>query len=608
MSIHSGGPQRLRPLSVLFTLFLAGSSLATAQDYAPGFQIRPPAPGITAQTLESISQHQDGSSPAKVWVYFIDKQVFDSETCAALLAEVKAGLNEHSAARRAKAMSGDHVDFYDIPVPDEYVKAMEASGAHLLRKSRWLNAVSLRASIETLKGIAELPFVHKITPVRGFKSRRENLPSSPPPQQSMRMGDRDLFDYGPSYDQLAEIGVVAAHNEAYNGLGVIVAMLDSGFKWDHPAFEWIVEENRILAQYDFVNNDNETMNELNDPDHQHDHGSATWSALGGFYEGELIGPAYAASFILAKTEDISDEQPIEEDNWVAGAEWVESLGADVISSSLGYYAWYSPDDMDGDTAVTTIAADIAVSRGIVVCLGAGNMGDQDWHIVIAPADGDSVIAVGAVDWYNVVAGFSSQGPTADGRIKPEVVARGLGVVCACSDSHNPLEDGFGADSGTSMSCPLVAGCAALLIQAQPSLPPMAIREALMLTADNADTPNNERGWGRINVYDALALISDVPVSPPRATDTRLTVMPNPSHGATRFMMELPAEIGSGRPVRIEVFNVEGRKIWSSEIEGGVTNVEWDHRGADGIEVPAGVYLARVDGRHWKTTAKFVLGR
>ncbi len=603
-----------RPLGLLLLAAAAGVPVTLPAeayafpepDQAVGFQVRPPASDVTARTLRVLSARDGVRAPAKVWVYFTDKQILDSQIAARRLDETRASIVAHAAARRAKAMRGDIVDFYDIPVPEVYVSEASAAGAVILRRSRWLNAISVRASVEALAEIARFPFVHKITPVRALGPRRVDVGAAPPPEGLPAAGAR--FDYGPSYDQLAEIGVVDAHNAGYSGRGVIVGMLDTGFKRDHPAFQHIVDDGRLLAQWDFVNDDGETMDGPGDYPGQQDHGSATWSALAGFFEGELIGPAYGASFVLAKTEDITVELPVEEDNWIAAAEWADSLGVDVISSSLAYWAWYTPDDMDGDTAVITIGADIAASRGIVVCTGAGNMGDQDWRIVTAPADGDSVVAVGAVDAFNEVAGFSSRGPTADGRTKPEVVARGLAVVCACNYTHDPLQDEFATTSGTSMSCPLVAGCAAILIEAAPSWPAMTVREALMMTADNAADPDNDRGWGRVNVMDALDYAVGAPALAGRVFDARLRAAPNPSRRQVVLEVSPPAGLGAHELAKIEIFDVEGRRVWTWRGEATASEIVWDGRSAAGETVSPGVFFVRMRIGDWRATSRVVIQR
>jgi subtilisin family serine protease len=286
---------------------------------------------------------------------------------------------------------------------------------------------------------------------------------------------------------------------------------------------------------------------------------------------------------------------------VAAAEWADSLGADVLSSSLAYADWYTVEDMDGDTAVITVGADIAVSRGIVVSTAAGNMGDQDWFIVTAPADGDSVIAVGAVDANNDLAGFSSHGPTADGRTKPEVVARGLGVVCACNYSHERLQDEFATNSGTSLAAPLVSGCAALVLEAHPEWTPMQVREALMLTADNAATPDNDRGWGLVDVWAAIQGVVEVQTSE-SAVAPVLVARPNPFRTSTTLVAA--SGLGEGW---VEIHDIAGRLVWTAPVSQGGVSLTWDGRNRDGRPVARGVYVATLRVGEWRATAKLVRG-
>jgi hypothetical protein len=261
----------------------------------------------------------------------------------------------------------------------------------------------------------------------------------------------------------------------------------------------------LIAQYDFINHDDDTdYDEDQDSSGQPNHGTVTWSTLGGEAEGHLYGPAYLASFVLSKSEDISSERHIEEDNWAAGAEWADSVGASVISASLGY-RWfddgegdYSYEDLDGNTTIVTVAADLAAYNGIAVATAMGNEGNYAGSL-IAPADGDSVISCGAVDPNGYLAGFSSWGPTSDGRTKPEVCAQGVSTVCVDPyDMH-----GYSTSGGTSLSTPLIGGSCAVLLSAHPNWTPMMVREALMMTADRRDTPDNDYGWGIADVGTAL---------------------------------------------------------------------------------------------------------
>jgi subtilisin family serine protease len=276
-------------------------------------------------------------------------------------------------------------------------------------------------------------------------------------------------------------------------------MLDTGYYQDHPALEDIP----VVAEWDFINDDGETQNEPGDDTSQHDHGTITWSILGGYAPGELIGVAYGASFALAKTEDITSETPAEEDNYVAALEWMDSLGVDLASGSLSYrwfddpgndYEW---EDLDGNTATTTIAVDLAASRGMLVVISAGNYGPEPGSLG-TPADADSGLSVGGTDEENGLIWFSSRGPTYDGRTKPEVLARGVDVYHAF-----PGPPYYSYSAGTSVAAPLVAGCAALIMEARPDWSAMDIRSALMWTADRARRPDSDWGWGRVNVLDAI---------------------------------------------------------------------------------------------------------
>jgi hypothetical protein len=303
------------------------------------------------------------------------------------------------------------------------------------------------------------------------------------------------YNYGASYNQLQQINVPIMHEMGFTGQGVLVCLLDTGYNLEHIAFAQM----DILATWDFINNDSVVTNQPGDPPAQDDHGTYTLSACGGAVDGELYGPAFEATFMAGKTEISNDEIPIEEDYYVAGLEWADSLGADVVSTSLGYIDWYTWPDMDGNTAVTTIGVDIAVANGMVCCTANGNERQTAWGHVIAPADADSVIAVGAVDAMGQIASFSSPGPTYDGRTKPEVCA--MGVQTRCANPNNIT--GFTNVGGTSLSTPLVGGAAALIVQAHPNWPPMTVRNALMMTASNSNHPNNDYGWGIINTLAAV---------------------------------------------------------------------------------------------------------
>ncbi|TDJ03717.1 MAG: T9SS type A sorting domain-containing protein [Caldithrix sp.] len=445
------------------------------------------------------------TAPEKYWVFFKNKQVHGLTKSTELLEIAKSKISPRALRRRAKVRKDDNlIDKRDLPVSSVYLSSLEELGYKPLVVTNWLNGASFLLTPPDIEKLKKLPFIKRIQPV-GRAGRKPTPQDLKARSIKLKKPPNHNFDYGFSFIQNQLINVPKVHDLGITGKGVWIGMLDTGFKRsNHEVFENL----NVIAEFDFVNNDGVTENEENqDVPGQHNHGTQTLSTVGGFKEGKLIGSAFGASFLLAKTEILQNEIPAEEDNWVAGIEWLENRGVDIVSSSLGYLnfpnqSFYSPADMDGNTAVTTKAADIAVSRGVVVVNSAGNEGNGPWRIIIAPADGDSVIAVGAVNSDSTLSGFSSVGPSADGRTKPDVVAMGS-LVRVALPSTDKLSSQYNFSSGTSFSCPLTAGVAALVLSAHPNLTPLEVRDALRITADRAANPDNSFGWGLVNAYDAV---------------------------------------------------------------------------------------------------------
>jgi serine protease AprX len=452
---------------------------------------------IVSGTRQYLADHEkDGK--ANIWVFFTDKGIYNKAQLVTSKEKVRSQMSPRAKARLVRNGITD-VQLADLPVVQSYIQQVSQLGATLRHVSRWLNAASYEIDPNLLDRIATLPFVEKVQPVAQYHRVRDiPAPGTKQLEQETALEAHSL-DYGGAYDQLEQIDVLVCHDSGYSGQGVIISVFDTGFRTTHDAFATAQSEGRVLATRDYVFGDDVVDNESNDVSSAWDHGTSTWSICGGEAPGIHYGPAYNSSFILCKTEDVRSETAVEEDNWVAAAEWVDSLGTDVITSSLSYTNWYTSSDYDGNTCVTTIAADIAASRGIVVCNSAGNAGPSASSLG-APADADSILTVGAVNLDGSIASFSSRGPTADGRIKPEVCARGTSVhraTSATDDSFSPY------GSGTSYSCPLVAGAAAIVLSAHPVWTAMQVREALMMTADNASTPDNTFGWGVIDTWAAI---------------------------------------------------------------------------------------------------------
>ena len=526
----------------LLTFIATGPAVSTAsartrpEPHAAFTAPSPRAPEVlSAQSIARL--RAEGQSV--LWVHFTDKAIPDAGSFAAALRSVDDRVDPRARARRARETGGRFApDYYDLPVASSYVDAVTATGAEVRHVSRWLNALTVVANEGEARRIAALPFVRRVTPARASRRIQEvgvapGAPQAPSEQGFLRDAGPRPGDlpagtvaedgqfmslpkpcsscYGGAITQLSGINVPAAHDSGWSGASVRVAMFDTGFDKSHESLSLLAK----LAERDFIFHDGETANQAGDANSQWEHGTGTWSVLGGYRTFSQIGPAFNAQFVLAKTEDVRSETPVEEDNWVAAAEWADSLGVDVISSSLAYLDFdgtvgdYQYTDLDGYTTVVALGAVMAARRGIVVCNATGNEGGLPGSLW-SPADAESILAVGAVSNDNFIAPFSGRGPTADGRIKPEVVAQGINVQWALAGSTN----GYFGVSGTSLSTPLVGGAAALVREAHPEWTVAQVRDALMQTADKAGTPDNDFGHGRIDVVKAIYGSSyGIPVAP-----------------------------------------------------------------------------------------------
>lgn len=438
----------------------------------------------------------------KVWIFFKDKGPAGLAKETIAYREAVARLSPRAIQRRLKSLPPEHVvDEADLAVYGPYLDRLKRMGIAVRVVSRWLNAASASLSPAGIEFLRQQEFVAEIRPVRKLFPPR---PVSSPLSLPRRSQAQDhLLDYGQSLLQNQQLHVPGLHDAGITGEGVIVGMLDAGFRHTgHVAFDSL----KILGEFDFVFKDENTADEPGkDANGAQNHGTQTLSTIAGYAPGNLIGPAFGASFYLTKTEDIRSETPIEEDNWVAGIEWLEARGIDVASSSLGYSEFDDPSqnyrfaDLDGKTATTTKAAEIAAQKGVVVVVSAGNEGDKPWRHVLTPADGPHVLAIGAVDFDGRRVGFSSLGPTADGRIKPDVMALGSDVTVVQPGSRNI----FTTSSGTSFSCPLAAGVVAQMLSAQPFLTPAQTLQALRTTASQAEAPDTLMGFGILDARRAI---------------------------------------------------------------------------------------------------------
>jgi subtilisin family serine protease len=430
------------------------------------------------------------SSTGAWWVLLRDKGVATETALAAALHQLQL----ESRADRRRVRAGVIADVADLPVVPAYVANIAGTGAEVRVVSRWLNAVSVAASSAQRAEIQALDCVVGLVPVRA--GRRRDAPRTWPHAASVaRTPAAFPLDYGPSLQQILPLYVPELHALGLRGDSVLIAVLDTGFKWDHDALTALAGSGRILASWDFIFDDSLVQNDSLDVPGQDRHGTMVLGVIAGQAPGELISPAFAADLLLGKTEDMGGETPIEEDYYVAALEWADSLGADILTSSLSYDFGYT---MDGTEGISTVAANTAASRGILLCTAMGNTGPAATSLG-APADAFDVIAVGAVDESGDIALFSSRGPTADGRTKPELCAQGVAVYTVEPDNTSA----YVRANGTSFATPLTSASAALLLQAHPDWAPLQLREALLASGRRAATPDNTYGWGIFDLLQAL---------------------------------------------------------------------------------------------------------
>lgn len=397
-----------------------------------------------------------------------------------------------------------------VPLDTAAARAVTA-GATLRSRSRWLHALAADAPSAALRQLASDPSLRRIQPLGHWRrvAPPDTLPLALAPAAAVDTcaADGDPV-YGPSampYRQLHLLPTVAG---AFTGAGVRLALLDTGFDTADPAFAGVV----VAAQHDFVFDDPTVRDEANDLAGAQGHGTAVWSLLAATVPGRLRGIAPGATYLLAKTEDVRSETRIEEDHFVAALEWADSLGAHVVSASLGYLRFdngfgYEPSALNGDVAVTTVAVDSATARGLLVITAAGN-GGPAYRTLVTPADADSGLAVGAEDSLGTLASFSSRGPTADGRLKPDLTAPGV-AVCALAGPGTVRRL-----NGTSFATPILAGAAALVREAHPMLAGTALATALRRHAAHAADPDSARGSGRPDVTAAIVFpVGVTPVAP-----------------------------------------------------------------------------------------------
>ncbi len=508
-----------------------------------------------------IAITSDAFAYSKYWIVFTDKN-----STPYTIGNPSAYLSSRSITRRTN--QGIAITAYDLPVDPNYVSQVLATGAVVLNyKSKWMNAISITTTdANALLAIQALPFVQSLSSVQrhahadNFSEESSDIPET----QNLRQGNTSLlsYNYGGSYNQVHQINVDCLHNLGYHGEGKIIAVLDDGFNNVNTiaAFDSIRLNNQILGTYDFVAGVQNVYGVGG-------HGTMCLSDMAANLPGQIIGTAPKASYYLLRTEEAATEYIIEEDNWVAGAEFADSVGADIISTSL-YYEQFDDAtqnhvyaNMDGRTTVCAKAAIFTARVGMLTFACAGNSGSSAWFYIGSPADADSILAVGAVDASGNLANFSSRGPSADGRIKPDISAMGVNAVVVNSSGSVTTAN------GTSFATPLSAGGAACLWQSFPAMSAMQIRHSIQMSSSQWAAPDNLKGYG-IPDYCLSNVLLETPNQEISPTNY-FSVSPNPNNGEMNFSYSfLAGEIGT-----IEIFDATGKLIKAISVQASEKNIQ-----------------------------------
>ncbi|KIC03585.1 peptidase S8 [Flavobacterium sp. JRM] len=518
-------------------------------------------------------------SQEEAWVYFNAKP--NSQT---YYDNPLSMLSQRALDRRTNQNIA--LDFKDIPIETAYVDQVQAStGITVMAKSKWLNAMHIRGTQANINNLKLLSFVSKVD----FANKSLNLTGRKVASDKVEVTDKELktavnYSYGTSANQIQMLNGHILHQQDYTGAGKIIAVLDAGFPGVNTAstFQRLRDNNKILGGYNYV---------LRNPDFYTgvSHGTEVLSTMGGYKVNALVGTAPDASYYLFITEDDNSENPVEESLWVEAAEEADRLGADIITTSLGYFGYdnanysHTYSDMNGTTNFISRGAEIAFSRGMIVVASAGNEGDTAEKHIGGPADAVSVITVGSVTATKNLSYFSSIGPSYDQRIKPDVMAQGTAAVVS------DVSGNIGTTNGTSFSCPIMAGTIACLWQAFPNKTNQQIRQLVLQSADRYASPNPQFGYGIPDF--SLALNTALSVKSNENIDFLL--YPNPTDSDIFFTLS-----NGINEALVTVYSILGQKVIEKQITNEASTVSLQ-------SLHSGIYFYTLDANNLHKTGKII---
>ncbi len=504
------------------------------------------------------------------------------------LTQPQAYLSERAINRRSKY--GLAIDSTDLPVPTAYVnQVLTTSQGVLHTTSKWHNScVVLVADTTTLALVRTFPFVQNTHPVGYYQDGLHQKPTGPSPSGGAVPLDFDENYYGAAWDQINLCRGAYLHEQGLMGQGVLIAVIDVGFNGvpTIAAFDSLRAGSRIADVWNFIEQDDQVYQNSG-------HGTQVLSCMAALLPQTFVGTAPYATYALYTTDHLSTEQSIEEDNWVAAIERADSLGADLVNSSLGYNEFDQPEDtytyaqLDGQTTLVARAANIATAKGMTVISSAGNEGNNNWHYLLTPGDADSALTVGASDINKQVATFSSRGPNAAGVLKPDVAA--MGVAASVINGSGQVVQ----QNGTSIATPILTGLVACLFQARPNTTPAYLRAVIRAAGHLHEQPNYELGHGVPDFYEAYQQITAIKEQ--EQTANPYYIYPNPARDGIYIRGHFPS---SG--VAISLFSLSGQGLLERHLNG-------QHMHYVGLPaLPQGIYLLKLKDKNGIFFEKLVI--
>ncbi len=533
-------------------------------------------------TIFLLSQSINSNAQRYYWISFTDKNDTDFS-----LSNPEQYLSERAIERRIK--QNIPIDSLDLPVNRNYIDSVISIGATFIHSSKWLNGITVYSGLDSFQTkVLKFPFVNEVQQTKSSQITKSTVDKFHETERAENV-PIDTTLYGASVYQTSLMNGQFLHNQGFNGEGIQIAVLDAGFyNADiYEAFDSLWANNQVLGTKDFVDSSAVFFQ-------THYHGMSVLSCMVGNVPGELIGTGRKASYWLLRTEDSGSENLIEEDNWVAAAEFADSAGVDIINSSLGYYEFddssvdHTYADMDGKTTRVTRGANIAFTRGILVFSSLGNEGNNSWKYLISPADGDKVIGVGATNKFGFAAPFTSYGPNSAGEIKPNVAGVGWNTFLQLSSGN------LGYANGTSFSSPVMAGMAACLWQAAPNATAAEVKLALEMSSSQYESPDSLLGFGVPDFQKALIYLVNQTV-PEQMINNEWFVYPNP----LKDILVIQKNNWSGsEEINIEICTLEGRlvKSWRKQNQRKIFLT-------DIADLPHGILLLRLSSDESTQTIK-----